>query len=108
MDKRTKVEALKKSIMASASPVGSCTYSLETSDGQGIMGKFPLEEFYNEGFVALTQQDWVEYFLRLAQGEHPSLVDLRHTCEAWLKKNVKEVSNPKLDESRSSSPHDLR
>ena len=110
VDKNTKVGALKKSIMAPASPVGSCSFSIETSDGQGIVGKFPLEEFDNEGFKALMQHDWVTYFLRVSKGhDNPTLVSLAHICVKWLKKNAPVVDNPKPDEagaSGSSSSHD--
>ena len=115
VDKNTKVGALKKSIMAPASPVGSCSFSIETSDGQGIAGKFPLGEFDNEGFKALTQHDWVTYFLRVSKGHTSAkFVDLSNICEKWLKKNAKAVDNPKLEEavrdgaSGSSSHEDRR
>ena len=112
VDKNTKVGALKKSIMAPASPVGSCSISIETSDGQGIVGKFALEEFDNVGFKARTQHDWVTYFLRVSKrDDNPTLVNLAHIWEKWLKKNAPVVDNPKPDEagaSGSSSSHGQR
>lgn len=54
--------------------------------GLNVIGKFPLEDFYKSGGTALTQEDWVQYFLEVSMlGNHmPGLNMLEKVCRKWL------------------------
>ena len=55
----------------------------------GIMGKFPLAEFYDEGNKALTQLDWVRYFHDVSKGtKHPEMQGLHRVTEKFLQKHA--------------------
>ena len=53
------------------------------------VGKFPLADFYSEGHKALTQVDWVRYFIEVsskASDHQPGLKMLSKVCQTFLKK----------------------
>ena len=52
------------------------------------VGKFPLEQFYADGNKALTQQDWVSYFLETPNGHDNHVLDqFSKVCSKWLRNN---------------------
>ena len=55
------------------------------------VGKFPLKEFYEQGHEAITQVEWVKYFMEVAEmadkKEAPGLAMLSKSCENFLKKH---------------------
>ena len=59
--------------------------SLIVDNDLRVIGKFPLEKFYQEGNKALTQRDWVRYFIEVAAlAETPGLKMLEKVCKKFL------------------------
>ena len=53
--------------------------------GLKVIGKFPLKDFYDSGGIALTQEDWVQYFIEVSMlGTTPGLKMLEKVCRKWL------------------------
>ena len=60
-----------------------------------VVGKFPLQKFYAEGHQAVTQVDWVQYFIEVAESaDKPGLNLLRKVCYKFLQK--KDALQPKV------------
>ena len=63
------------------------------------VGKFPLKEFYEEGHQALTQVDWVRYFIEVSNkgGAHrPGLQMLSKVCQKFLDNQLKKTKGPEF------------
>ena len=63
----------------------------------GIVGKYPLETFYDEGQKPITAVEWVSYFMQVSdQGDHknePALKLLSKACRKFLNRHNMEVKN---------------
>ena len=95
--KDVKMKILQNATKPSTNLVCGCALS--------CVGKFPLQEFYEDGNKALTQADWVRYFIEVSSkvDDMPGLAMLSKVCHKWLNKHQKNTKQ----ENREYLPNAL-
>ena len=74
---------IKEEIMQHA--VKPSIQKLLTDTNLKVVGKFPLKEFYEAGGQAVSEQDWVRYFIEVAsKADTPGLKLLEKVCLKYL------------------------